>query len=111
MDEFAKVVQCSLGYLLDNTDPKINTQPLMEARLELIEPVVLFKPSLDYQVSQTVGRSLGWVDRPGAAAAVRPGRRTQQLAVWWQHYDWYFEMRCAERKLLTKFIAAVLLER
>ena len=56
VDEFAKVVQCSLAYLLDNTDPKINTQPLMEARLELIEPSVLFRPSLDYQVSSDPDR-------------------------------------------------------
>ncbi|XP_037074053.1 dynein beta chain, ciliary-like [Pollicipes pollicipes] len=49
VQEFVRVVQCSLGYLLDNTDPRVNTQPLMEARLELIEPDVLFKPSLDYQ--------------------------------------------------------------
>ncbi|RDD42081.1 Dynein beta chain, ciliary [Trichoplax sp. H2] len=47
VDGFFNAIHCSLSYMLDNTDPKINTAPLLEARLDLSAPDMIFTPPLD----------------------------------------------------------------
>ncbi|XP_076032504.1 dynein heavy chain at 93AB [Oratosquilla oratoria] len=40
-------VTCSLTYLIDNCEPRVNQFPLIEVRLELQEPHIVLKPSPD----------------------------------------------------------------
>ena len=46
-----QTVGVSLGYLLDQTDPKKSPAPLFAAELELCEPDIIFRPSLDKKIS------------------------------------------------------------
>ena len=57
--------QCasSLGYLIDETDPSITEGILIEVKLELCEPDVIFQPSLDTQiVGNFFDRMSGYID-------------------------------------------------
>ena len=45
-----KAVAVSLGYLVDETDRKKDVKPLFEASIELCEPNIIFKPSLDLDI-------------------------------------------------------------
>ena len=40
-------ISCSLGYLLDETNPDNDIDPLFAVQLELVDPDVVFRPSLD----------------------------------------------------------------
>lgn len=51
VDGFFNTIHCSIKFLLDNTDPKIEVDPLFEAQLELQVPEMVFIPSLDYGVA------------------------------------------------------------
>ncbi|XP_071813348.1 dynein beta chain, ciliary-like isoform X2 [Apostichopus japonicus] len=51
VDGFFNCIQCSLNYMLENTDTKTCNSPLFEARLELQLPDMVFNPSLDYGAS------------------------------------------------------------
>ncbi|XP_077979817.1 dynein beta chain, ciliary-like [Glandiceps talaboti] len=51
VDGFFNCIHCSLNYLLDNTDTKVCSLPLFEAKLELQAPDMVFVPSLDFGVS------------------------------------------------------------
>ena len=42
-----KAVSSSIGFLLDQTDPNLTKQALIEIRLELSEPDVIFRPPID----------------------------------------------------------------
>ena len=42
-----KAVSSSIGFLLDETDPNLTKQALIEIRLELSEPDVIFRPPVD----------------------------------------------------------------
>ena len=42
-----KAVSSSIGFLLDETDPNLTKHPLIEIRLELSEPDVIFRPPVD----------------------------------------------------------------
>ncbi|KAL4716849.1 hypothetical protein ACJJTC_012660 [Scirpophaga incertulas] len=42
-----KCVACSLGYISEHMNPKNSLSPLFEAKLELLEPDMVFSPSLD----------------------------------------------------------------
>lgn len=39
------IFHCSVFYLLDNCEPRVNQFPLLEARLELREPNLVISPS------------------------------------------------------------------
>ena len=43
-------IACSIGYLLDQTNPKADIEPLFTVRLELNDPDVIFRPSLDKSI-------------------------------------------------------------
>lgn len=45
-----KAVAVSLGYLVDETDKKKEIKPLFEASIELCEPNIIYKPSLDLDI-------------------------------------------------------------
>ena len=45
-----KTIAVSIGYLLDQTDVKKNPSPLFIAQLELCEPNIIFRPSLDRKI-------------------------------------------------------------
>ena len=47
IESLRKAVGCCLSYLAENMDPMGQTEPLLEARLELREPDLYFEPSLD----------------------------------------------------------------
>ena len=49
-DGLLKTIAVSLGYLLDETDQKKNPPPLFSAELELCEPDIIFRPSLDRKI-------------------------------------------------------------
>lgn len=51
VDGFFNTINCSLNFMLDNTDPKFNPEALFEAHLELHVPDMVFTPSLDYGVA------------------------------------------------------------
>ena len=51
VDGFFNTIHCSLKFMLENTDPKNNPDPLFEATLELQAPEMVFIPSLDYGVA------------------------------------------------------------
>ncbi|CAH0405196.1 unnamed protein product [Chilo suppressalis] len=42
-----KCIACSLGYIAEHMNPKNNLAPLFQAQLELLEPDMVFFPSLD----------------------------------------------------------------
>ncbi|XP_067615922.1 dynein beta chain, ciliary [Eurosta solidaginis] len=46
-ENILKTVGISVGYLAENMDPENNCAPLFESRLELVEPNLVFIPSLD----------------------------------------------------------------
>ncbi|KAM6469113.1 dynein axonemal heavy chain 9 [Liasis olivaceus] len=47
LDGFFNVTECSLKYLLENTDSKADHAPLFKIQLELSVPEMTFRPSLD----------------------------------------------------------------
>ncbi|XP_065503599.1 dynein axonemal heavy chain 9 [Caloenas nicobarica] len=47
LDGFFTAIECSLKYLLENTDPKEGLAPLFEVQLDLVIPDLVFQPSLD----------------------------------------------------------------
>ncbi|NXG21537.1 DYH9 protein, partial [Grallaria varia] len=47
LDGFFTAIECSLKYLLENTDPKAGLAPLFEVQLDLVIPDLVFRPSLD----------------------------------------------------------------
>ncbi|NWI85455.1 DYH9 protein, partial [Pitta sordida] len=47
LDGFFTAIECSLKYLLENTDPKAGLAPLFEVQLDLVIPDLVFHPSLD----------------------------------------------------------------
>ncbi|NXC27886.1 DYH9 protein, partial [Campylorhamphus procurvoides] len=47
LDGFFTAIECSLKYLLENTDPKAGLAPLFELQLDLVIPDLVFHPSLD----------------------------------------------------------------
>ncbi|KAK2528622.1 hypothetical protein Q9233_007593 [Columba guinea] len=47
LDGFFTAIECSLKYLLENTDPKAGLAPLFEVQLDLVIPDLIFQPSLD----------------------------------------------------------------
>ncbi|NXT77896.1 DYH9 protein, partial [Zapornia atra] len=47
LDGFFSAIECSLKYLLENTDPKAGLAPLFEVQLDLVVPELVFHPSLD----------------------------------------------------------------
>ncbi|XP_071673923.1 dynein axonemal heavy chain 9-like [Patagioenas fasciata] len=47
LDGFFTAIECSLKYLLENTDPKAGLPPLFEVQLDLVIPDLIFQPSLD----------------------------------------------------------------
>lgn len=51
VDGFYSTIMCSLRFLLDNTEPKNNCDPLFEASMELNAPEMVFQPSLDFGVA------------------------------------------------------------
>ena len=51
VDGFFACINCSLNYMLCNTDPGKSQYPLFEARLELQAPDMVFVPSLDFNVT------------------------------------------------------------
>ena len=42
-----KAVSSSIGFLLDETDPNLTKQTLIEIRLELAEPDIIYRPPVD----------------------------------------------------------------
>lgn len=52
LDGFFNCIHCSLSFLLENTDPKNNSSPLFEAKLELQQPDMVFIPSLSFGVPE-----------------------------------------------------------
>ncbi|KAM9837728.1 LOW QUALITY PROTEIN: dynein axonemal heavy chain 9 [Aulostomus maculatus] len=48
IDGFFNSIECSLKFLLDNTDQKEATAPLFEAQLDLKVPDMVFTPSLEF---------------------------------------------------------------
>ncbi|XP_007433956.1 dynein heavy chain 9, axonemal, partial [Python bivittatus] len=47
LDGFFNVIECSLKYLLENTDSKADHAPLFKIQLELSVPEMTFRPTLD----------------------------------------------------------------
>lgn len=47
VDGFFTTIQCSLKFMLDNTEIKAELAPLFEARLELYQTDMVFTPNLD----------------------------------------------------------------
>ncbi|NWI39535.1 DYH9 protein, partial [Picathartes gymnocephalus] len=47
LDGFFTAIECSLKYLLENTDPKAGPAPLFEVQLDLVVPDLVFHPPLD----------------------------------------------------------------
>ncbi|KFW03432.1 Dynein heavy chain 9, axonemal, partial [Fulmarus glacialis] len=47
LDGFFTAIECSLKYLLENTDPKTGLAPLFEVQLDLVIPDLIFRPSMD----------------------------------------------------------------
>ena len=45
-----KAIAVSLGYLVDETDKKKDVKPLFESTLELFEPNIIYRPSLDLEI-------------------------------------------------------------
>ncbi|XP_067320917.1 dynein axonemal heavy chain 9-like [Anolis sagrei] len=53
LDGFFNVIECSLKYLLENTDPKAGLAPLFKVQLDLSVPEMVFHPSLDAGASDS----------------------------------------------------------
>ncbi|NXH09440.1 DYH9 protein, partial [Bucco capensis] len=53
LDGFFTAIECSLKYLLENTDPKAGLPPLFEVQLDLVVPDVVFHPSLEPGLSDS----------------------------------------------------------
>ncbi|NWR75951.1 DYH9 protein, partial [Centropus unirufus] len=51
LDGFFTAIECSLKYLLENTDPKAGLSPLFEVQLDLVIPDLIFHPSLDLGIN------------------------------------------------------------
>ncbi|KAG8446024.1 hypothetical protein GDO86_013774 [Hymenochirus boettgeri] len=51
LDGFFNAIECSLKFLLANTDSKAGLAPLFEVHLELVIPDMIFRPSLDLGAS------------------------------------------------------------
>uniref|UniRef100_A0A8C5WIH4 Dynein axonemal heavy chain 17 n=1 Tax=Leptobrachium leishanense TaxID=445787 RepID=A0A8C5WIH4_9ANUR len=51
LDGFFNAIECSLKFLLDNTDAKAGLAPLFEVALDLVAPDMVFRPSLDLGAS------------------------------------------------------------
>ncbi|XP_063312141.1 dynein axonemal heavy chain 9 [Pelobates fuscus] len=51
LDGFFNAIECSLKFLLDNTDSKTGLAPLFEVALDLVIPDMVFRPSLDLGAS------------------------------------------------------------
>ncbi|XP_030063865.1 dynein axonemal heavy chain 9 [Microcaecilia unicolor] len=51
LDGFFNAIECSLKYLLDNTDSKAGLAPLFEVQLDLAIPDMIFRPSLELGAS------------------------------------------------------------
>uniref|UniRef100_A0A6I8PBB0 Dynein axonemal heavy chain 17 n=1 Tax=Ornithorhynchus anatinus TaxID=9258 RepID=A0A6I8PBB0_ORNAN len=47
LEGFFTAIECSLNFLLENTDPKSRLAPLLEVQLDLALPELVFRPSLD----------------------------------------------------------------
>ncbi|NXB29063.1 DYH9 protein, partial [Eulacestoma nigropectus] len=47
LDGFFTAIECSLKFLLENTDPKAGLAPLFEVQLDLVIPDLVFHPPLD----------------------------------------------------------------
>ncbi|XP_048343352.1 dynein axonemal heavy chain 9-like [Sphaerodactylus townsendi] len=47
LDGFFNAIECSLKYLLENTDSKAGLAPLFKVQLDLLIPDMVFRPSLD----------------------------------------------------------------
>ena len=47
LDSLLKIISSSLSFLLDETDTNKNPMPLFTAKVELCEPDIIFRPSLD----------------------------------------------------------------
>ncbi|NXC72870.1 DYH9 protein, partial [Anhinga anhinga] len=47
LDGFFTTIECSLKYLLENTDSKAGLAPLFEVQMDLVIPDLIFHPSLD----------------------------------------------------------------
>ncbi|NXN96056.1 DYH9 protein, partial [Rhinopomastus cyanomelas] len=47
LDGFFTAIECSLRYLLENTDPQAGVAPLFEVQLDLMIPDLIFHPSMD----------------------------------------------------------------
>ncbi|NWU90022.1 DYH9 protein, partial [Upupa epops] len=47
LDGFFTAIECSLRYLLENTDPQAGLAPLFEVQLDLMVPDLIFHPSMD----------------------------------------------------------------
>ena len=63
VDGLLKQCASSLGYLIDETDPTITEGVLVEVKLELSEPDVIFQPSLDtHIVGNFFDRMSGYID-------------------------------------------------
>eukprot|EP00095_Tigriopus_kingsejongensis_P007513 maker-scaffold103_size370364-snap-gene-1.20 protein:Tk07513 transcript:maker-scaffold103_size370364-snap-gene-1.20-mRNA-1 annotation:"dynein beta ciliary-like" len=53
----------SLGYLVDETDSNLTQGPLIEVKLELAQPDVIFKPSLDHNIQHNFYDLVqGWIE-------------------------------------------------
>ncbi|KAH0629591.1 hypothetical protein JD844_011790, partial [Phrynosoma platyrhinos] len=53
LDGFFHVIECSLQYLLENTDSKAGLAPLFKVQLDLSVPEMIFHPSLDAGTSDS----------------------------------------------------------
>ena len=51
VEGFLKTINCSLQFLLTNTDVKQLQFPLFESRLELQVPDMVFVPALDFNIN------------------------------------------------------------
>nr|XP_018673081.1 dynein beta chain, ciliary [Ciona intestinalis] len=51
VDGLASAIQCSLRYLVQNTDNSLRPPPLLECKLLLNTPDVVFQPPLDYEMT------------------------------------------------------------
>ena len=68
-----KMVAVSMGYLLDHTDVKKNPAPLFSAEMELCEPNIIFRPSLDRKIHNNFhDMMLGLIDNIFSMAKLVP---------------------------------------
>jgi len=55
LEGFFDAIQCSLSYVLTNTDKEQGNPPLLECKLELQSPDMVFNPSLEQVVIAELG--------------------------------------------------------